>query len=75
MEMKDRKCYNRYIRFYKTTIFVFRYKNDNVPIEIINMEGLFVEETSNSNGFGFNVKHRDGLYPENSYLFKTKAIQ
>ena len=62
IETKSNSSHSRYIRFYKTTIFVFRYKDDRVPVDIINMEGLFTEETKTAEGFGFVIKHRDGLY-------------
>lgn len=73
--MSDNSSHTRYLRFFKTTIFVFRFHNDNMPIDIINMEGLYIEEVNSQEGFGFIIKHRDGIYPENTYLFKTKAIQ
>ena len=72
---KEGNSYSRYLRFYKTTIFVFKYKSDKIPVDIINMEGLYVEELNTPAGFGFIVKHRDGIYPENNYILKTKAIQ
>ena len=42
LEYVQRVKHNRYLRFYKTTIFVFKFRNDNFPADIINMEGLFV---------------------------------
>ena len=75
VEMKNNRTQQRYVRFYKTTIFVFRYKDDAMPLQIVNMEGLYTEEISTAEGPGFIIKHRDGLFPEYAYIFKTKATQ
>lgn len=71
----DNSSHSRYLRFYKTTIFVFKFQADHMPLDIINMEGLYIEEVNCADEYGFIIKHRDGIYPENKYVFKTKIIQ
>ena len=72
--LKDEE--DRYLRFIRTTLFVFNNKTSKFPVEIKNLEGLIVEAVeSPDHKYGFLVKHRDGIYPEKSYFFKEKETQ
>jgi hypothetical protein len=56
---------NKFIRFVRTTLFIYEKSSDMLPVEIKNLEGLLVEEMNRGCGDksrGFLIKHRDGLY-------------
>ena len=61
--LKSATTSNKYLRFYRTTLFVFRTKKDSLPLRIVNLEGLIVQKYEREKSFGFLVTHRDGLYP------------
>ena len=49
MEGECEECYKgekqkRYLKFIKTTLFIFNRKKDILPIEIKNLEGLSVDK-------------------------------
>lgn len=63
MEVYKGQKIERYLRYVKTTIFVFEKKKKSYPDEIKNMEGLIVEPKNGEDGYGMVIKHRDGIYP------------
>jgi hypothetical protein len=75
MEMLKDQRNERYLKYIKTTIFVFSKKKSSMPVEVKNMEGLIVDAKNNENGFGMLIKHRDGVYPEKEYYFENEGVQ
>jgi hypothetical protein len=47
-DIKNNSTSKRYLRFYKTTLFVTRNKQDILPESIINLEGLLVSKYDDS---------------------------
>jgi hypothetical protein len=63
------------LKFIKTTIFVFPHIKARLPQEIINLEGLYITETTKEEAYGITITHRDGLYPAKTYYFEEKSTQ
>ncbi len=70
VEKEDK--HTEYLFFVKTTLILLSSQKSNKPDQIINMEGLNVEEHDETCQFGFTIKHRDGIYPEKKFYFETK---
>ncbi len=63
-ELYQEKSSKAYLKFIKTTVFVFDHMKAKMPREIICLEGLFVTEVTTKGEYGIVFKHRDGLYPQ-----------
>jgi hypothetical protein len=59
----------------KNTLLIFKNKEDVMPVEIKNLQGLQVEAYCEEGKSGIVVKHRDGIYPEKAYLFESVVIR
>lgn len=59
------------MKYIKSTLFIYRQEKDNLPIEIINLEGLQLEEITKEEKLGFLLKHFNGIYPEKEYFFEN----
>lgn len=64
-----------YLKYIKTTVFIFGHIKSKIPIDIINCEGLTVDKIDKEGRFGIFFKHRDGLYPPKEYYFESKEIR
>jgi hypothetical protein len=64
-----------YLKFIRTTIFVFPHKISKIPKDIINMEGLTAHRIDLSEEFGIKLNHRDGIYPEREFMFDSRQIR
>ena len=75
MQNKDNKEEKVYIKFIRTTIFVFSHKESKIPIDIVTMEGLTVEGYDRDAKYGIRIKHRDGFYREKVFMFDSIAVK
>lgn len=63
-----------YLKFIRTTIFVFPHKISKIPKDIINMEGLTAQIIDRRDEYGIKLTHRDCIYPEREFLFEGKGL-
>ena len=70
----DEETTKVYVKLIKSTLFVFREEKDILPFEIVNLEGLQLEETSCHVYPGFLLKHPSPTYPSKHYLFPDAQL-
>lgn len=74
-QVKDCKQKDCYIVLHHTTLLIFADVSLKKPLHVICLEGLAVTAVEVKDLFGFEIRHRDGIYPERQLLFPTKAQQ
>ena len=73
--VKDGKDKQVYIVLRHTTILIFSDVSLKKPLHVICLEGLAVTAIEFKDLYGFEIKHRDGIYPERQLLFPSKDTQ
>lgn len=58
-----------------TTLIVLDSADDDMPAEIVCLEGLSVQPIDNSLGPGIKIAHKNGIYPEKSFYFGSRVLQ
>lgn len=64
----------RYLVLMKNTLFVFNKKNEEKPYAIKNLEGLYAKDLQSYEP-GILLFHRDGIYPDQEYIFPSKDLK
>lgn len=72
---KDGKEKEVYLVLHHTTILIFKDVTLKKPLHVICLEGLAVTPVRIKNLYGFEIKHRDGIYPERQLLFPDQQLQ
>jgi hypothetical protein len=66
---------NAYLRLHHNVLVVMKNQTSRaLPDEIKCLDGLIVNEYSSGGNFGFEIRHRDGIYPEKIFLMHDKSI-